>query len=84
MKQTFKQIDDLARNLPFVRIDDLAWRIKCVCDSARQNAEDTIYTEKAATEDKFDEIALATLESNLCYCEDHDVCAWFAENDVKW
>ena len=79
MKQTFKQIDDLAR-----RIDDLARRIKCLCDSAHQNAHDTIYVEKAAAEDQLDAIALASLESNLCFCEDLEVCQWFAENDVKW
>jgi hypothetical protein len=40
--------------------------------------------DKAASEDDFDALALASLESNLCFCEDHDVCKWFAENDVAF
>lgn len=84
MKQTFKQIDDLARSLPFGRLGDLADRIRCVLDFARTNADETIYLEKAASEADFDAIALASLESNLCFCEEFDVCEWFAANDVSW
>ncbi len=82
--QTFAQIAALARALPFGRPDDLADRVKCMVDFAELNAHETIYLEKAATADRFDELALATLESNLCYCEDHDVCEWFAKNDVAF
>jgi hypothetical protein len=40
--------------------------------------------DKAAPEQDFDAIALATLESNLCYCGDYEVCMWFAENDTPF
>jgi hypothetical protein len=84
MKQTFAQIETLAQALPFGRPDDLNDRIKCMVDNARLNAHETINLDKAATEDQFDALALGTLESNLCYCEDMLVCKWFAENDVAW
>lgn len=82
--QTFAQIAKLARALPFGRPDDLSDRVKTMVDFAELNAHETIHMDKAASEDQFDALALATLESNLCYCEDHDVCKWFADNDLKY
>lgn len=82
--QTFAQIAALARALPVGRHNDLADRVKYMIDCADMNAHETIHIDKAVAEDQFDAIALATLESNLCYCEDHDVCAWFAKNDVAF
>lgn len=82
--QTFSQIAELARALPLGRPDDLADRVKLMIDNAELNANDTIHVDKAAHEADFDAIALATLESNLCYCGDHDVCQWFAENDLPF
>lgn len=84
MKQTFAQIATLANALPFGSFGDLNDRIKCMVDFADLNARETIHVDKAATEDQFDALALGTLESNLCYCEDMLVCKWFAENDVAW
>lgn len=83
-RQTFAQIATLARALPLGRPDDLADRVKYMIDCAELNAHETIHLDKAATEDQFDTLALGTLESNLCYSEDHDVCAWFAKNDVAF
>jgi hypothetical protein len=84
MKPTFKKINDLSLEMTGYGIDGINHRISAILASAELNAHDTIYVEKAATEDQFDAIALASLESNLCFCEDFEVCQWFAENDVKW
>jgi hypothetical protein len=84
MKHTFKQIYNTALELRHDGIDGIKERISQILDSAYQNAHDTIYVEKAAAKDQFDAIALASLESNLCFCEDFEVCQWFAQNDVKW
>jgi hypothetical protein len=83
-RQTFKQIYDLSLELRGHGIDSLNHRISAILASAELNAHDTIYVEKAAAEDQFDAIALASLESNLCFCEDHDVCAWFTNNGVAF
>lgn len=82
--QTFAQIAALARALPFQGFGALNDRIVQMIDFAELNAHETIHLDKAATAEQFDALALATLESNLCYCEDHDVCRWFAENDVAY
>lgn len=82
--QTFAQIATLARALPHTGIGGLNNRIQQMVDFAELNAHETIHLDKAATADQFDALALATLESDLCYCEDHDVCAWFAKNDVAF
>jgi len=82
--QTFAQIAELARALPWGRPEDLADRVKMMIDNAELNANDTIHVDKAAPETEFDAIALASLESNLCYCSDFDVCEWFAQNDVRF
>lgn len=68
-RQTFAQIDALAAALPY---GDLAGRVQTMCAEAAEAAA-TLGGE-----------ALAHLESNLCYCEDHDVCEWFAKNDVAF
>jgi hypothetical protein len=82
--QNFAQISKVANDLPFGRLDDLADRVKYMVYCAELNAHETIHVDKAASEDDFDALALASLESNLCFCEDHDVCKWFAENDVAF
>lgn len=79
--QTFAQINQLALALPYM---GLGQRVRNMVDSAAENANETIYVDKAATSEEFDELALRTLESNLCYCSDFEVCRWFAENDVKY
>lgn len=82
--QTFAQIAAIARALPHGRPDDLADRVKYMIDCAEVNAHETIHMNKAASEDDFAALALATLESNLCDCGDHEVCKWFAENDLPF
>ena len=84
MKPTFKKIYDLSLEMTGYGADSIKSRVSAILASADLNAHDTIYVEKAATEDQFDAIALATLEGILCFCEDFEVCQWFAENDVKW
>jgi len=51
---------------------------------AELNAYETIHVDKAASEADFEALALASLESNLCFCEDYEVCKWFADNDVAF
>lgn len=82
--QTFAQIATIAEALPFVRHKDLADRVNYMIYCAGVNAHETIHVDKAASETDFDAIALASLESDLCHCEDHEVCKWFAENDVAF
>ena len=67
--QTFAQINALAAALPY---SDLANRVQTMIAEAAENAA-TIGGD-----------ALAHLESSLCFCEDRDVCRWFAENDVAY
>jgi hypothetical protein len=82
--QTFAQIASLANALPVGRLEDLADRVKYMVYCAELNAHETIHMDKAASEADFDALALASLESNLCFCEDYEVCKWFAENDVAY
>jgi hypothetical protein len=82
--QTFAQIASIANALPFGRPDDLEDRVKYMVFCAELNAHETIHLDKAASEDDFEALALASLESNLCFCEDHEVCKWFADNDVAF
>lgn len=84
MKQTFAQIETLAMHLKSCNGDDRNHRIQMVVSSAQENAHTTCYEEKAAPVSDYEAVALATLECNLSYCDDMEVCAWFAENDVKW
>jgi hypothetical protein len=82
--QTFAHIANLAYALPRGRHEDLADRVKYMVYCAELNAHDTIHVDKAASEDDFDNLAMASLESNLCFCEDYEVCKWFTENDVAY
>lgn len=67
--QTFDQINALAAALPR---SDLANRVQTMIAEAAENAA-TIGGEP-----------MAHLESSLCFCEDFEVCRWFAENDVNY
>jgi hypothetical protein len=79
--QSFKQIEQLALALPY---SGLGKRVRDMVDSASLNAHETIHLERAEVVENFYDLAMRTLESNLCYCEDFEVCQWFAENDVKY
>lgn len=74
--QTFAQIKDLAFALPMFRVPmdqhDLNNTIQCMVIDAEESAM-TLGGD-----------ALAILESNLCFCEDHAVCKWFSDNDVAF
>jgi hypothetical protein len=82
--QTFAHIASLAYALPVGRDEDLVERVKFMVCCAELNAHDTINVDKAASEADFDDLAMASLESNLCFCEDYEVCKWFTENDVAY
>jgi hypothetical protein len=83
-RQTFAQIEKLALALPHGRIDDLNFRVQALCASASLNAYETIRDDKGAAEGHFDDVAMSSLESLLCFSDDYDVCKWFAENDVAY
>ena len=70
--QNFDQIKDLAFALPSPILNELHNTIQCMVIDAEESAM-TMGGDP-----------LAILESNLCFCEDHDVCKWFAENDVAF
>ena len=77
--QTFAQIEALAFALP---VSDLTSRIQRMVMEAQENAHNTVFVDKTATDEAA--VALASLECVLCYCDDMDVCRWFAENDVAF
>lgn len=58
--------------------------IDAVLDSARVNADDTIYTEKSLPEGEWDTVAMGTVESVLCDTECPKVRAWFTAQGVKF
>lgn len=66
---TFDQITARAAALPY---GDLANRIQTMCAEAAENAA------------KIGGEPMAHLETSLCFSEDHDLCAWFAKNDVTY
>jgi hypothetical protein len=68
---TFDQIKNLAFALPIANNDDNN-AIQCMVIDAEESAM-TMGGDP-----------LAILESNLCFCEDYEVCKWFAENGVKF
>jgi len=62
----------------------LSHRVGYLIDSARINADDTIYTDKAAPEAQHGKIAVSSLEMLLCSCTDEEVCAWFRKQGFRW
>ena len=53
-----------------------------ILDSARINADDTVYLEK--NDGDWHEMALNTVESSLAYCNDKAVVAWFVRRGVRF
>lgn len=70
--QTFAQIKDLALALPFPIPDSRNSAIQCMVIDAEESAM------------ALGGEPMAILESNLCFCDDYEVCKWFAENDVAY
>jgi hypothetical protein len=52
--------------------------------AAEENANETIYVEKAATEDQLAELCFGSLEYLLCYSDDAVAHAWFKARGVRW
>jgi len=57
----------------------LAHRVSNLIDGARCNADETVHIEKTLPESEFDNLAAASLESLLAYCNDEEVTAWFTK-----
>lgn len=52
--------------------------------SAEDNAQYTVYVEKAAPESEFAAQCLGSLEGLLCDCEDEAALAFFKSHGVRW
>jgi hypothetical protein len=52
--------------------------------AAEENANETIYVEKAATEDQLAELCFGSLECLLCDSADAAAHAWFKARGVRW
>ena len=52
--------------------------------AAEENANETIFVEKAATEDQLAELCFSSLEGLLCYSKDEAAHAWFRARGVRW
>lgn len=64
--------------------NNAVWRgVSAILDSARVNADDTVYVERVAGAD-WETIAMATISDVLSYCSDAAVCDWFASRGVRW
>lgn len=75
---TFEALDKEARHYKTPHA------VQCLLDSARQNADDTLYTEKACTPEEHDGIALSSLELLLGDETDRKVTNWFKKRGVRW
>lgn len=52
--------------------------------SAEENAQFTIYVEKAAPESEFADMCLGSLEALLCDSDDTAAAAFFKSQGVRW
>ncbi len=62
----------------------LCHRVDALVDSARANADDTIYVEKARPVEDYDAIGLASLQDLLSCSDDAEAAAWFVAQGVVW
>ena len=62
---------------------DFPRRLDMVLDSARVNADDTVFVERACDVTGWHDIALGSIETVLAYSTDKKVLAWFAKRGVK-
>lgn len=80
---TFEQIKAKAKKLDMRKHDGLGHRVDEVLDSARVNADDTVYLEKEADASEWDSIAVGTLSSILADSKDKAVIRWFERQGVR-
>ena len=52
--------------------------------AAEENANETIFVEKAAKEDQLAELCFSSLESLLCDSDDKAAHAWFKARGMRW
>jgi hypothetical protein len=62
----------------------LGYALNAVHDSARVNADDTIYVEKSAPQEDWGKIAISSLENLLSFCSDKAVCDWYEAHGIRW
>lgn len=79
---TFADLKAAAAKLG-TQYNTLGYRVDALLDSARVNADDTVYLEKAAPESDYDRIALDTVMMELSYCTDKAVIRWFAKRGIN-
>ena len=80
---TFEQLVQETAKFTWVRSGSFADRISYIVDSGRVNADDTVYTEKAAPASDYDRIALETVIGTLAYETDKRVINWFAKRGIR-
>jgi len=79
---TFEQINSKAAKLDWSR--GTGKNIHNILDSARINADDTVYTNKSTTESEWDAVACNSLELLLGECKDIRLLNWFRRIGFVW
>jgi hypothetical protein len=82
-KIKWSEIVKMASTLEISR-GSLGDRIDEMVDSARVNADDTVYLEKAAAESDYDMVAISTLELILSDSNDEEAKTWFKSIGFNW
>lgn len=82
MTPTFKELEVAYYKLE--TCSPLWYKIMHALGSADENANETVYVEKAASASDLESLKLASLEGILCYCDDPETRDWFAAQGFKW
>lgn len=85
-RNLFAHLQDAQRAMKVTAYRCLADRVSAVLDSARVNADDTVYLEKAAPEADYNVIAIESIRSLLSdreYSNDKRLVTWFAQRGIQ-
>jgi hypothetical protein len=75
---TFDQLRAAARKLPHTS------EVHNILDSAEVNANDTVYTDKSATQAEWDQIALASIACLFDSGTKPTTLRWFKQRGYRW
>ncbi len=81
---TSKELFDAVRKQGWVAQGSVLDRVDNVLDNARINADDSVYGDKSATEDQYEQIFVASIQCILSSQNDKAVAKWFAKNGVTY
>ena len=75
--------DDLVglMDAEFDNFNGVGGGVSYILDAARINADDTM---REGTDQSWEDIAIATVEDQLCFCKDAAVVSWFVKHGVKF